>query len=111
MEPAGKTAFITGGASGLGLAVARNFLAAGANVMLFDRNEELLRQASAELGGQAIWHAGDVTVKISFPRHRRDPRTLRGHPYQCQFRRLRPPHAPWGRNGPMPLERFEHSCG
>ena len=60
MELAGKTAFITGGASGLGLAVAENFLAAGANVVLFDRNEELLRRAEAELGGRAICRAGDV---------------------------------------------------
>ena len=34
MELANKTAFITGGASGLGLATARNFVAAGANVCL-----------------------------------------------------------------------------
>jgi len=36
MELANKTAFITGGASGLGLATARNFVAAGANVFLYD---------------------------------------------------------------------------
>ena len=35
MELANKTAFITGGASGLGLATARNFVEAGANVCLY----------------------------------------------------------------------------
>ena len=33
----GKTALITGAASGIGLAVARRFLAEGANVVAFDR--------------------------------------------------------------------------
>ncbi|MCY4269878.1 MAG: SDR family NAD(P)-dependent oxidoreductase, partial [Gammaproteobacteria bacterium] len=65
MELAGKTAFITGGASGLGLAVARNFVAAGASVALFDRNRELLDQAAAELGGQALCRDGDVTDEDS----------------------------------------------
>ena len=60
MDLANKTAFITGGASGLGLATARNFVAAGANVMLFDLNTESLEQAAKEFGGQAIWQAGDV---------------------------------------------------
>ena len=55
-----KTAFITGGASGLGLATARNFVAAGANVMLFDLNTESLEQAAEEFGAQSIWQAGDV---------------------------------------------------
>tara|TARA_B110000238_G_scaffold77494_1_gene85400 strand:- start:505 stop:837 length:333 start_codon:yes stop_codon:yes gene_type:complete len=65
MELQNKTAFITGGASGLGLATARNFIAAGAKVILFDLNEDMLLKAAAELGDNAIFHAGDVADEVS----------------------------------------------
>ena len=42
---AGKTAFITGGASGIGLAMAKSFGARGANVMLADIEEAPLKDA------------------------------------------------------------------
>ena len=48
-EIEGRVAFVTGGASGLGLAMARNFLDRGARVMLADRDEEGLQRAVAEL--------------------------------------------------------------
>ncbi|EKG13732.1 Short-chain dehydrogenase/reductase SDR [Macrophomina phaseolina MS6] len=48
---AGKTCLITGGAGGLGRALAAAFLRAGANVAICDLNEERLKQASAELSG------------------------------------------------------------
>ncbi len=65
MDLENKVAFITGGASGLGLATARNFVAAGCKVMLFDRNEEALNAARAELGDAAAIFAGDVTDEAS----------------------------------------------
>ncbi|MGE8320668.1 MAG: SDR family NAD(P)-dependent oxidoreductase [Comamonas sp.] len=46
---AGKTAFITGGASGLGLATARRLLVDGASVALADVNAGQLQAASREL--------------------------------------------------------------
>lgn len=65
MELKNKTAFITGGGSGLGLATARNFVASGCRVMLFDRNEEALQAAQAELGEASATFAGDVTDEAS----------------------------------------------
>lgn len=47
---AGRAAFITGGASGLGLASARRMLADGASVALADVNAELLHSTLAALG-------------------------------------------------------------
>lgn len=44
----GKVAFITGGASGLGLAMARSFTAAGMKVVLADIEEKALELARAE---------------------------------------------------------------
>lgn len=46
----GKTAAITGAASGIGLACARAMLDAGADVVLIDRDETRLAELSAELG-------------------------------------------------------------
>ncbi len=45
---------VTGGASGLGAAVARLFASRGAKVALFDWNIELARQTAAELGAIAL---------------------------------------------------------
>src|SRR5215469_7186119 len=46
----GKTAFVTGGASGIGLGIAKALLGAGMNVVIADIREDHLAQASAELG-------------------------------------------------------------
>ena len=45
----GRVAFVTGGASGLGLSMARSFLKRGASVMLADRDAEGLQRAVAAL--------------------------------------------------------------
>jgi len=44
----GKTAIVTGAANGVGLAIARQFLDAGANVMLADMDEERLEKELAD---------------------------------------------------------------
>ncbi|OFE13872.1 3-hydroxy-2-methylbutyryl-CoA dehydrogenase [Pseudohongiella acticola] len=56
-----KTAFITGAASGLGLAAAQRFIAEGANVMLFDLDADRAQAVASELGSRASWSAGDVS--------------------------------------------------
>jgi NAD(P)-dependent dehydrogenase (short-subunit alcohol dehydrogenase family) len=47
----GKTAFITGGASGIGFAMAKAFLAEGMNVAIADVDEAALKEAEAALRG------------------------------------------------------------
>lgn len=49
-----KVAAITGGASGIGLACAKEMLAAGAQVALVDRSRENLERVCAELGPEAF---------------------------------------------------------
>ncbi|WP_066725886.1 SDR family NAD(P)-dependent oxidoreductase [Sphingomonas pituitosa] len=51
---AGRTAVITGGASGLGLAVARRLVAEGGKVALWDLNPDQLAVAAADLGGAHV---------------------------------------------------------
>lgn len=50
----GKTAFITGGASGIGLSMARAFGRAGMNVVLADIDEKSARAASETLASEQI---------------------------------------------------------
>ncbi len=47
MELSGNTALVTGGATGIGLAIARRLLAAGSRVIVCGRREEALRAAAA----------------------------------------------------------------
>lgn len=49
----GRRAVITGGAQGIGLAVARRFAASGASVVIWDINGDAARAAADELGGVA----------------------------------------------------------
>ena len=49
----GQVAVITGGAQGIGFAIARRLVASGAHVSLWDMNGELLDKAVAELGSAA----------------------------------------------------------
>ena len=56
-----KTAIITGGGSGIGLATARAFCKEGAKVILFGRQKEKLISAANELGESALIVQGDMT--------------------------------------------------
>jgi len=59
MDFRGKTVLVTGGASGMGAATAREFAAAGADVVIVDQNGPLARQVATEIGaGEPI--VGDV---------------------------------------------------
>lgn len=57
----GKTAIVTGGASGFGAGIVRKFLAEGARVMIADINGAAAEAMAAELGGDAIAQAADVS--------------------------------------------------
>ncbi len=57
---AGRTAILTGGASGVGLAVATRLVKEGARVVLWDANAPLLQSAKAQSGAADARHV-DVT--------------------------------------------------
>jgi NAD(P)-dependent dehydrogenase (short-subunit alcohol dehydrogenase family) len=56
-----RVAIVTGGAGGLGSATARRLVRGGVPVVVFDRDREGASTLAAELGGDAISVAGDVT--------------------------------------------------
>ena len=63
----GKTAVITGGGSGLGLGIARVFIAAGAKVVIIGRNEYKLKTSQQELGDNACYRVFDISDKKNIP--------------------------------------------
>jgi len=67
-ELEGQAAFVTGGATGIGLAVSRALAARGAAVAIFARNEARAEEAAAAIrtaGGKAQAHAADITDSTS----------------------------------------------
>jgi meso-butanediol dehydrogenase / (S,S)-butanediol dehydrogenase / diacetyl reductase len=59
MDFSGQTILITGGASGMGAACVRAFAAAGANVVLIDKNPSLAAEVSSQTN--AVVELGDVS--------------------------------------------------
>ena len=127
----GKTALVTGGNSGIGLATAQRFAAEGAHVFITGRNQKTLDDAVASVGVEATGIRGDVSnlddldnvadairargrgLDVVFAnagggewrRGRRDRRTVRQHiPDQ---RRRNPFHAA---EGLALLEQERRSC-
>lgn len=63
---AGRAAVITGGAGGIGLAVATKLAAEGMAIALADKDEQALAEAAASLPGQVQTYAFDVSDAAAF---------------------------------------------
>lgn len=61
MRLEGKTAIVTGGASGFGAGIVRKFVAEGAKVLIADINGEAAKRFAGELGVAAIGRYADVS--------------------------------------------------
>ena len=75
----GRTAIVTGGAQGIGRAIAERLLAAGARVRIWDRDSTLLARAVEELGAHASGDALDVTDPQAVERGTNSAVTTLGH--------------------------------
>ena len=64
----GKTAVITGGATGIGRAAAKRFIEEGAFVFIYGRRQEALEAAVAELGPNARAVKGSVSEEADLDR-------------------------------------------
>lgn len=71
----GKTAIVTGGATGIGFAIASELLDADANVIILGRREEKLKEAAKNLGNIALitYSTSQIphTMTNSFPKSRK----------------------------------------
>src|ERR1043165_7700554 len=94
----GKTAVITGGATGIGLAAARRFIAEGAIVFIFGRRQEALDAAVAELGPNARAVKGSVSGEADLDRLYAAVKAERGS--------LDVVFANAGAGGPLPLGKL-----
>ena len=56
----GKVALVTGASRGIGQAIAKSYVDAGAKVMLVSRKQEALEAAAAEIGGEAAVFAANA---------------------------------------------------
>ena len=68
MELAGKTAFVTGGASGIGLALGQALAQVGMNVMLADIESTALTDAVRGLSDQGLTNVRSVTCDVADPK-------------------------------------------
>ena len=91
MRLANKTALITGGNSGIGLATARLFVAEGAKVVITGRNQATLDAAAKELGPNALALVADATdiaaTEAAIRQGGRKIRQVRHPVRQCRHRR------------------------
>jgi NAD(P)-dependent dehydrogenase (short-subunit alcohol dehydrogenase family) len=62
-----KCALITGGGTGIGLAISKAFIEAGAKVIITGRREQVLREACGDLGANSSYRACDVSDKGKIP--------------------------------------------
>jgi len=65
LDMAGRHAVITGGATGLGFAIAQRMLASGGQVTLWDRDRTAAARACSQLGAGAQWVHVDVADHAS----------------------------------------------
>lgn len=60
VDHTGKVAIVTGGSRGIGRAIARGLVRAGASVMIVGRKEPALVETATELGARCAWIVGHV---------------------------------------------------
>ena len=63
-----RAAVVTGGAQGIGLAIAKRLVASGARIRIWDRDEKLLAGSVASLGASASGETVDVTDRTAVER-------------------------------------------
>ena len=108
MDIKDKTAIITGGASGLGEATVRRFVAQGAKVAIFDMNEERGNAVAAELGDSVAFHKVDVTDEDSVQAAIDATVQAFGAVHICcNYAGLGNAIKTVGKDGPFPLDAFK----
>ena len=107
MKLKNAVAVITGGASGLGLATVKRFLAAGAKVAILDFNEQVGQAVVAELGVNALFVKTNVADENSVKHAIQQTVETFGAIHVCiNYAGIANATKTIGKNGPFPLEDF-----
>lgn len=107
MDLKDKVAVITGGASGLGRATVRRFVANGAKAVIFDMNEEKGNALCEELGDSVIFCNVNVTSEESVQAGIEAAIAAFGAIHICgNFAGIGNAMRTVGKNGPFPLDAF-----
>lgn len=107
MDIAGKTAVITGGASGLGRATVELLAKQGANVAIFDMNDEKGNALATELGDHVKFYNVNVSDEASVQTALDDVvSSFGGLQICCNFAGIGNAARTYGKKGPFPLEDF-----
>lgn len=105
MQLSDTCAVITGGASGLGEATARQFAASGARVTLLDRDATRGEAVAAELGGTFV--PTDVTSDDSVAAAIDAAKSAMGRiTALVNCAGIAPPGTTLGKDGPLPLDKY-----
>ena len=108
MDINGKTAIVTGGASGLGAATVRRLHATGAKVAIFDLNDELGEKLSQELGASCEYYNVNVvdegSVEAAIAKVESDLSPVH---ICCNFAGIGQAIKTFGKDGPHPLNAFK----
>lgn len=107
MEPQGKVALVTGGASGLGLATCTRLVEAGAKVIMLDLQASNGQHAAAQLGGGTVFAPGDVTSEEDVRRAVELADSAGGLSMVVNCAGVVMGKRLVGRHGPSPLQDFE----
>ena len=107
MDLKNKVAIISGGASGIGAATARRFVAGGAQVAVFDINRQKAEALLEELGSSAIFCPVDVTNEASVQSGIDTTSVEFGQIHICcNFAGVADAARTVGKQGPFPLDQF-----
>ena len=110
MELQGKVALVTGGASGLGEACVRRFIAQGARVAILDINSATGSALADELGASARFIKTDVAVESDvYQAVNEVARAYGSIDIAVNCAGFAPAERVLGKDGPMQLSRFERT--
>jgi NAD(P)-dependent dehydrogenase (short-subunit alcohol dehydrogenase family) len=108
MDLQDKVAVVTGGASGLGRATVKRFVANGAKCAIFDMNEEKGNALVAELGDSVIFQNVNVADEDSVKAGIAATMDAFGAIHiNCNFAGIGNAKRTMGRDGPFPLDDFK----
>jgi NAD(P)-dependent dehydrogenase (short-subunit alcohol dehydrogenase family) len=108
MDPKGKVALVTGGASGLGGATVRALAARGARVVIADRSRDQGEALARELGKDALFVETDVTDEAQMRAAVERAKTELGGLHVCiGCAGIGTAARVVGKSGPFPLDLFQ----